>query len=375
MRVRLAHLWSLDPGFVVLDEPTNHLDREGRRYVLDFVREFTGGLVAISHDRELLEHVEAILELSNQGLSLYGGSFSFYEAERRRERDLQSERLREAKGEESKRKREREEKIQRQQKRMRDAKQGAEKGGAPKILLGNLKRKSEESLGKIRNREEAFVETAHQRTTDSWSQMKVDPFLRFDFEAHRPHSGKVHFRANGINIQYADIARPLWKEPLHWVVQGAERWWIQGLNGSGKTSLLRKVLAESKSALGFLDQEYGNLDPDRSLLDQLQDATRFTVTELRNELAFFGFTGDQVHLPLSHLSGGEKLKASLALIFLGPTVPELLVLDEPTNNLDLASQALLSDALIRFEGALIIVSHDTGFVEGLNIDRSLELQV
>jgi ATPase subunit of ABC transporter with duplicated ATPase domains len=125
--------------------------------------------------------------------------------------------------------------------------------------------------------------------------------------------------------------------------------------------------------VGYLDQRYGSLNSDESLLQNLQARTRFSETELRNELAFYGFTGESVFQQINTLSGGELMRACLAQIFLGEAIPELILLDEPTNNLDLQSLELLEAALRNFRGALLIVSHDEAFIKNLKVTDRFDL--
>lgn len=371
VRLRLVHLLIERPEFIIFDEPSNNLDEEGRMAVLDFIRNFPGGLILISHDRTLLEEMDQILELSNQGLSTYGGSFRHYWTQRAQEREALQDKLENSKREERRRKEEKLEKIVKQEKRMREGKSRVPNLGLPTILLGAMKRRAQVSMNKIKKREEKFVEKALEEANDSWNKMKVDPFIRFDFEASKPPNGKIHFRVENLNI------RNLWTDSLSFIIKGTERWWIRGPNGSGKTSLIQAMLREvdEPNRVAYLDQKYGQLKADRSVLENILEDSRFDEIELRNELAFFGFYGDAVHLKVEHLSGGELLKASLAKAFMGKSLPEVVVLDEPTNNLDLNSQKLLFDALREFRGSIVIVCHDKDFVERLGVEKQLCLNL
>lgn len=369
VRLRLIRLWIENPQFVILDEPSNNLDEDGRRTVLEFIEKFPGGMILISHDRELLEKMNTILELSNQGLSVYGGSFQLYWEQRSKERQTQEENLEKLKREAQRRHEGSQEKVAKQEKRIREGKRRAPDLGVSRLLLGAMKRKAQVSLNKIKVREEKFVEKAEQETNDSWNKMKMDPFIRFDFEASKPPNGKVHFHAASLNI------RNLWPEPLSFFVRGSERWWIRGRNGSGKTSLIQVMMGQLKESnkVAYLDQKYGQLNPDQSLLNNILENSRFSEVELRNELAFFGFYGDAVHLKVRLLSGGELLKASLAKAFLSQSLPEIVILDEPTNNLDLNSQDLLAKALKEFKGAIVLVCHDANLVKMLEVENELNL--
>ncbi|MBX2993620.1 MAG: ABC-F family ATP-binding cassette domain-containing protein [Bdellovibrionaceae bacterium] len=386
VRARLAKALAVGPAYLILDEPTNDLDREGRDLVLRFVREAPMGLLIISHDREVLAEVDRIYELSNQGLSLYGGDFEFYEGARAHERAGAESNLEKLKAAEKTAAREREDKIQRQEKRQRVAAAKAEDSGIPKILLGARKRRAQKTMSKIEVRESQNVRAAESAVDGAWGELKTDPFLRLDFEGARVPAGKVLAAAEAFNFRFNGAQRTLWPEPLTFQISGPSRWQLSGANGTGKSTLLKLLLGQrvpgdSAGRLELrakdvcsLDQRYGDLNPELSVLQNVQENSRFAEVELRNELAFYGFTGEQVFQKVRALSGGETLKASLARMFLGARIPELIVLDEPTNNLDLAGLRLLEKALRDFKGAILLVSHDRAFADELGITDRLELR-
>ena len=386
MRARLAKALASGPAYLILDEPTNDLDREGRELVLRFVREAPMGVLIISHDREILAEVDRIYELSNQGLSLYGGDFEFYEAKRASERASAKSSLEKLKANEKTAPREREDKIQKQEKRQRVAAAKAEDSGIPKILLGARKRRAQKTMSKIEVRESQHVQAAQSAVESAWGELKTDPFLRLDFEGARVPAGKVLASAEAFNFRFDGAERTLWPEDLTFQIRGPSRWQVTGVNGAGKSTLLKLLLGQPlpgerwgrlelrSKDVGSLDQRYGDLHPEFSVLQNIQDSSRFAEAELRSELAFYGFTGEQVFQKVQALSGGETLKASLARLFLGARIPELIVLDEPTNNLDLAGLRLLEKALQDFKGAVLLVSHDRAFAEELGITQELELR-
>ena len=385
MRVRLALALSQSPALLILDEPSNNLDRAGREVVLQFLEAYRGALLVISHDREILARLETMLELSNQGLTIYGGNFEFYEEQRSMERQLQSENLEQAKRAAKKREAERLQKLGRQEKRMREGEKGAPDSGLPKILIGARKRRAQVSMGKIVNRETAYVDEAQSSAQNAFDLMKSDPFLRLNFLAAEVPSGKVLVEVKDFNWVFPQSTKPLWARPIDLQIRGPQRWHLAGANGSGKSTLLKCLmqfvvpgradgqLEVRTDLIGYLDQRNGTLNGEESLLLNLQHRTRFSETELRNELAFYGFTGGSVFQNVNTLSGGEMMRACLAQIFLGAKIPELIVLDEPTNNLDLQSLELLERTLRDFRGALVIVSHDDAFVKNLKITDRLDL--
>lgn len=387
MRVRLAKVAAQAESFVILDEPTNDLDRDGKEAVLDFLRSHEGGILLISHDREALRTMNEILELSNQGLQRFGVNFDDYTDLREAEDARLADHLRQSKKERDKTEREMHEKIARQEKRMREGKKAADKGGLPRILLGARKRKAQQSMGRIVHRETGVTARSQEKATSAWSDMKIDPFIRFDFEAAKPSPSKIHFNVLDLSLDLPPPTGTLWQRPLTFVIKGSERWHLRGANGVGKSTLLKILLGQDaphvritqghvrrgSSHLVVLGQSDHGFHHDRPLLEDLLETSRFSATDLRNELAFFGFTGQQALQPSGSLSGGEYLKAALAKAFLGPTIPDLIVLDEPTNNLDLGSIELLETALRRFQGGLLVVSHDADFAGNIGITHELIL--
>lgn len=387
MKARLAKAISRSPGFLILDEPSNNLDYEGKQVVLDFLASYTKGLLLISHDRALLERMEVIIELSNQGASFFGGNFDFYWQERQAERERQEEDLARLKKEKKAADLAAVKKLDRQAKRMRAGSDKADKGDMPRILVGARKRRAQVSLGKIVKHERAVISGAQEQVDDSWSSMKIDPFVRLNFAGAKVHSGKILAEIKDFNWHFKDVSSEHRQSHINLSVQGPQRWHLQGKNGSGKSTLLKLIVnpltvpieitsggvKTQTKAIAYLDQKYGLLDPSLSILENIQLNTRFSETELRNELAFYGFTAEKVFQSIQSLSGGELLKASLAQIFLGREIPELIILDEPTNNLDILSITLLEKALENFAGALIVVSHDKNFIKNLKITNVLNL--
>lgn len=385
MRVRLVKAMALSPDFLILDEPTNNLDRAGREDLYEFVRAFQGGLLIISHDRELLEYMEGIWELSNQGLSYYGGGFSFYEGQKEQERERLAKELDVARREKKKQEREHQEKLDRQDKRMRRAKNNIESMGLPRIILGVRKRKAQVSLGKIHRDESERDFERTEKFNEMYEKQKHSSQIRLDFALEGKPKGKVIFSLEKFNFGYPDQAGYLWKTDLSFTLHALDRLAIRGGNGSGKSTLLKLLMkpeglkdGKHKGTLSpiirsfvCLDQNYELLKPEDSLLESVMEESHLDQTETRNKLADFGFYGDDIFKKCRDLSGGERLRACLARLILSRSVPEVLILDEPTNNLDLESLEILEEALKKYSGTLIVVSHDEVFLERIGCGQSL----
>lgn len=385
-RLRIARALAKPAGLLVLDEPTNNLDKVARKVIYAFIESYNEPLLIISHDRELLEKVDQILELSNQGLSSYGGNYSFYEEQKEAERELEHETLDRLRREKKKSERELHERTATQEKRMRrGAEQGA-RGGMPKILLGARKRSAQVTQGKINIREEKSVEKAQRSFAQFYQGMKQESQLGLELPGTSVPTGKMIFSLENFNFSFADTK--LWKENLNWHMQGPARWALAGKNGVGKSTLIDLLLSAGQSPLGhcygalqkgdlptaLLDQEYSILDFEKTILENLMDVSDRGVLEIRNELARFQFFGEDVHRPVKFLSGGEKLKSALAKILLASNAPQFLILDEPTNNLDIQSLEVLEDTLLAYRGALLVVSHDEVFLKNIGIEEVRVLQ-
>lgn len=393
MRVRLIKQISQNAGLLILDEPSNNLDLQSKEVLRSFIQAYSQGILLISHDRYLLEEVEEVWELSNRGLSIYGGNYSFYEVEKRKEVLRQTEQLGQLKKEKRKLKLEYEEKMQTQEKRMHSAALKAEKGGLPKILIGGRKRRAQQSLGKISVNEQKRMESQNAVLQEKIQSAKIcDDLVPLLPEVQVPHS-KVIFELNDFNLGYQDKENFLWDRELCFRLQGPERVALMGKNGSGKSSLI-KFLTESEKAKSdlrgtsfktkgtyqklkvefmLMDQEHSYLDPESSVLDFALKDSRLDEVETRNTLARYQFFKEEVFKKVKNLSGGEKLKLGLAHLYLTRKNYEVLILDEPTNNLDLYSLSILEALLKSYTGALLLVSHDPVFLERVGINRYLEL--
>lgn len=386
-RLRIAKALADLNGLLILDEPTNNLDRDGRTFIEEFVRNFQGPLLIISHDRELLNQVDCVLELSNQGLSTYGGNFVFYEEEKERERAIEAQTLDRLRREKKKLELEQVEKLAAQDKRMRQGAKKAAQGGIPKILLGGRKRRAQETMGRINTHEGERVKNKLNEFSDFFHSMKHESRLGLQLQETSIPSSKMVFEIQDCNFAYGE-SENLWIEDLSLTMKGPRRWALSGKNGAGKSTLLKLLLSDGAKPEGHLqgsvklgsvhyavlDQDYAILDHELSVIENVQTSSTRSEVEIRNELSRFQFTKDLPLQKVKNLSGGEKLKAGLAKILLATPAPQFLILDEPTNNLDLQSLDVLEQALRDFEGALLVVSHDHYFLQAIGVEQVFELQ-
>jgi ATPase subunit of ABC transporter with duplicated ATPase domains len=378
MRARLAR--ALGSGFLILDEPTNDLDREGREALLAFLRGHEGGLLLISHDREALALCDSVLELSTRGLMKFGGTWEGYLAAKEIERAALNRTLETAKRERGRAAADRRERTARQEKRNRAGAAAAARGGMPKILLGGRKRRAQVSTGKVDAETAARAEKAVQEAHEALAEVKIDPVMYAGLLGEGIPAQKLVAEARGFNIRFEGWLFP---QDLNFAWRGNLRMALKGKNGSGKSTLLAALMARSFETRGelrsgslrtlYIDQRASVLDESKSVFENVRENANLTDAEIRNGLAKFLFMKEAVFQKVSELSGGERLRAALARGFLGVEKPELLILDEPTNNLDLANVEFLEGLAREFPGALIAVSHDEVFLRNCGITESLDL--
>jgi ATPase subunit of ABC transporter with duplicated ATPase domains len=365
-----------DADLLVLDEPGNHLDARNRAFLLGEMRAWRQsgrGLLLISHDRDLLEHVERTLEVHAGGLRRHGGGWSLVAEQRDAALAAAGAKLERARTE----RRRGEQKMRDQAERAaRKSARGARAkadGGVPKIVLNALPQRAEQTDGARAER--------HARERQALHEDVASAFATFDALHRQPAFPQLDIAIPPGQTALAFdalVARHGPRQALDWRVLGAARIAIAGPNGCGKSTLLRTIagaiapLSGSVHALPgvLLDQHLALLDPARSLLEQIK--TTHDEGRLRQMLAIAGLGPDRILRPSGDLSGGERMRGALLLAVLREPSPKLLMLDEPTNHLDLASVEALEAMLASWPGALVVVSHDARFLEKLALTHRLD---
>jgi ATPase subunit of ABC transporter with duplicated ATPase domains len=382
-RVVLAALFLGNPDLLVLDEPTNNLDAESRQALYAAVRAWPGGLLVISHDRELLGLVDRIVELTPKGPQVYGGNFDLYTAQRDAEKAAAQREVGEATKQLRKDRRQAQATREIQERRNSRGQKERDKGGMPTILLNAMRQKSQLTTARLAATHEAKVEAAQSALASARERLDARRELDITLSPVELPGGKTVLELEGVSFRYPGAERPLLADFSLRMV-GPERVALHGPNGSGKTTLIRLILGELRPEAGSvsvgvermacLDQQASLLDPQRSILENFRAYNpELSETVCRLTLARFLFRTDSVHRLTGTLSGGERLRAALACVLTAVAPPQLLILDEPTNHLDLASLANLEQALRLYTGALLVVSHDRTFLENAGVTRRVEL--
>ena len=356
------------PDVLLLDEPTNNLDLRARRHLYDAVEVFRGALLIVSHDRELLDRVDQIGDLRKGDITWYGGNLTAYEGAVAVEQEAAERLVRSAEADVRKQKRDLIEARMKMDRRRAAGQRAFEQGGIPKIIAGGLKRSAQVSAGKHLGMQSERLESAQGALADAESMVHDDDTIRVDLPKTAVPPGRVVLRLEDHVLRtgaHVDLE-----------IRGPERIALTGPNGAGKTTLLQAITGGGLPVVPFryLPQRLDLLRDDLSIVDNLALLAPSTENqERRSRLARFLFRGRAADQLVSTLSGGERFRATLAALLLAEPPPQLFMLDEPTNNLDLASVTQLKDALASYSGALIIASHDLPFLREIGIIRWLEL--
>ena len=380
-KVIIAKLLISEPEFIILDEPTNNLDRESREFIYELIKNWQRGLLVVSHDRNLLNLLDQILELSNGKLKIYGGNYDNYKEQKELEEQAAKRQLAGAEQELKKTKRQAQRTKEKQQKRLSQGKKLRGKIGMPKIILGKMKETNETTSSRLQKLHEKRIEGAISNLEEAKAKISPENQINVDLSGTKVSTGKLIVETKNLNFSYDD-GKPLFKDStisLH----GPIRLALNGPNGSGKTTLIKLFLKEleplsGEVALGvdkfaYLDQGVVVLQKDKTLIDNLKHISNLDDNIARKWLARFLFRNEDVFKKVDMLSGGERMRAALACILAGDKPPQLLILDEPTNNLDLDSIEQIESALLNFQGALMVISHDKSFLRNIGIREEITL--
>lgn len=380
-RASLAALTFAEPDFLLLDEPTNNLDRDGRRAVIDLLAGWRAGAIVVSHDRELLETMEAIVELTSLGAMRYGGNWSHYRERKALELAAARHDLADAEKRIDEIARSAQATAERQARRDQAGRRKSAKGDMPRILLGTLKDRSEDTGGENARLAEHRRAQALEAAATARERIEILQPLSVVIPSTGLPANKTVLTMEAVTAGY-ESHRPILRD-LSFAINGPERVAVTGPNGSGKTTLLALITNRLQPWSGsvrimveaaMLDQQVSLLDPLLSIRDNFRRINpQADENACRAALARFMFRSDAALQMVSTLSGGQLLRAGLACVMGGSAPPSLLILDEPTNHLDTDSIEAVEAGLRAYNGALLVVSHDETFLTNIGTSRRLAL--
>ncbi|MET3846692.1 ribosomal protection-like ABC-F family protein [Paenibacillus sp. OAE614] len=367
-RVRLAALLVKRPEVLLLDEPTNHLDEESMNWLEDWLRHYEGTVIVVSHDRTFLDRVvTGVCELTESGLKKYKGGYSDY----RREKDRE---LREQEALYKKQKQAREaleESIRKYQEWFHQAEKSADKNTETKAALPYYKAKAKKNISRYHAKQKELERLESESVEKPKSGPKVNLQL-----GEGGFSARVLVRLEQLSFGYG--TKKLF-DKFSLILSRGDRLAVRGPNGAGKSTLLKLIMGELVPSegtvwqhpalkIGYFSQELEVLNEEETLLDSLLRLPSMTETHARTLLGCFLFKREDVFKRIGDLSMGEKCRAAFVQLYFSGA--NLLVLDEPTNYLDISTREVIEEALSAYPGALVVVSHDRMLIRKL-ADRLL----
>ena len=378
MRVALLGAYLSDADYLILDEPSNHLDAPSRAALMIMLERWNKGLLVISHDRALLGNMQRIVELSPQGLHSYGGNYSHYAACKAQQNEQAEHTLERLKLERQRQVRALQQQRERLERHQANAGKDAKHRNQAKILLDRQQQRSQTTAGKQHHAHQAARAALATQVREAAHQLDTQHKVVLHAPATLLPAGSQVAWLSGVVLPYVSHPRP-----LDLVFHAGQRIALSGPNGSGKSTVL-KVLAgqlparaghcQTRGPVAYLDQHSSLLPPCQSILEHLQHACRqVDQSSLRTRLAQLGLGAERITLPSGLLSGGERLKAALAAVLYADQPAQLLLLDEPSNHLDLASLQALEQMLCHYQGTLLVASHDAVFLQRLQLHACLRL--
>ncbi|MBW4424431.1 MAG: ATP-binding cassette domain-containing protein [Nostoc desertorum CM1-VF14] len=382
-----------EPKVLLLDEPTNHMDLIALESLKDFLKNFEGAFVIVSHKPFFLDQLtDTTWELTPEGVKVYGGHFSLYQKQKETESEAA---LRSHEVARKELKRAKASALQEQQRAAQSRKTGLRLAGSiPKIVAGTMKRKAEVTAGIAKQKHGEIVEKATQKFTETKVRTTKATSIQLEQSSQK--------RRNLIDIQGANlwVGERLLIENIQLHISSGDRIAITGANGSGKSNLAKAILAtlatdnatdvtnklsielrDNTSAMlaststtkaVYLDQAYEIVNRQQTIIENMQTANpNLSYQLLRQQLGHFLFKYDDVNKPASVLSGGELARLAIAMISISKI--DLLILDEPTNNLDIETVNQMVEGINEYQGALWVISHDLDLLSRIDINKAYKL--
>ncbi len=379
-KVFLAGIQIHQAELILLDEPSNHLDIVSRELLYHFIQNTKSTLLIISHDRKLLNLLDTVFELTKTGVNIYGGNYDFYVAQRQVENNALHQNIQSKEKTLRKAKEKERETLERQQKQDARGKKKQEKAGMARIMMNTLRNSAENSTAKAKDIHTEKICGISQELRDLRANVPDIDKMKFGFDNTKLHQGKILFKATNLNYSYNK--KSLWQEDLNFQINSGDRIALKGANGSGKTTLINLILGNlaavtysNISNAVHIDQDYSLINNQLTIYEQAQlyNTNALQEHEVKIRLNRFLFGREIWDKSCNSLSGGERMRLMLCCLNIKNITPDLIILDEPTNNLDIQNIEILTAAINEYEGTLIVVSHDEYFLAQINTVREINL--
>ena len=396
-RVFLAGMDIHHPSVILMDEPTNHLDSSGRQRLYDWVEKYRSTLLVVSHDRTLLNLLPEICELEKHQINYYGGNYEFYKEQKTLMQEALQQRIEEKEKALGIARKVARETAERRDKQNVHGEKSNIKKGVPRIVLNALQGKSEKSTSKLTGVHQEKAEKLTNERNQLRGSLSPTTALKTDFNSSSLHTGKILVTAKEINFSYHsnsinnDIQensiskQQLWQAPVSFQLKSGDRLRIEGANGSGKTTLLKLITGQLQPQEGtltrtdfsyvYLNQEYSIIDDRNSILEQAYafNSRNLPEHEIKIILNRYLFPASEWDKSCRKLSGGEKMRLAFCCLMISNNTPDMFILDEPTNNLDIQSIEIITATIKNYAGTVIAISHDNYFIQEIGVEQCILL--
>jgi len=382
-KVFLSGLQIHTPDIILLDEPTNHLDLESRQKLYAFIESSKATFVVVSHDITLLNLLPVIYELSSNEVKIYGGNYTFYKEQKKLQIEALQTSLEEKEKELRLAKKIARETAERKQKHEVRGKKLNEKKGVGKMAMNVFKDKAEKSGTKLKDIHAEKTNQIQENIQQLRNTLPDNSLMKVNFNSSSLHTGKILIKAENINFTYQTT--PLWQKGLSMILRSGDRVVIRGNNGSGKTTLIKIIngllqpkegsLEKADFSYVYIDQEYSIIEKHKTVYEQAQlfNTRHFSEHEIKMMLNRYLFSYDTWDKTCEKLSGGEKMRLVFCCLMISNQTPDLFILDEPTNNLDIQSIEIITHVIKEYKGTVLAISHDQYFIKEIGIDKSIDL--
>lgn len=371
-----------DTDFILFDEPTNNLDSQSRNQLVQWIKILEKGLLIVSHDSYLLDQMDDIIEITVKGIHRYGGKYTFY----KEQKSIQQQSLEKGLFEAERIIKITQKNVQKirenHERRTKKGKMLRKQHKIDKISANSMKGRSEKTQSRNTTQADQMIGQAEKILAIAKSQLQIKTHITANLAATRVPNAKMVVAIKDLHFAY--VGQKLLFDNFNLTIIGPERIALSGNNGSGKTTLIKLLLGDIQPLKGnikrgvnvfcYLDQQVSFLDSSLSLMANFQRLNpELSTRDSYFALASFNFRNKEAEKMVTHLSGGERFRAGLAISLLSKTPPQLIILDEPTNHLDIRSIEAIEKMLKSYEGAMIVISHDYEFLQRIGINRNIIL--